>query len=87
MNPAAELDKLKDQRTAYQRAYDDANKQYKIGMWAVLIGVFLVPAYGIGILLILAGGLAAYSNNGKRKAAEASIATIEKKIEALRANL
>ena len=87
MTPSAELDKLKDQRSAYQSAYDDANRQYKIGMWAVLIGVFLVPAYGLGLLLILAGGLAAANNNGKRKSAQASMMSIEKKIEDLRAKL
>jgi hypothetical protein len=75
---------LEDQLKKAEKSYDSANRQYTIGLWGVLIGLFLIPLYGLGLLLVLAGGLAALTNRGKRASAKKGMAELELRIHSLR---
>lgn len=79
-----ELQELEDKRRALEKQYEDANRQYKVGMWGVLLGIPLLFVWGIGLLLILAGGLAALTNSSKRNTAKNELATVDNKIKTLR---
>jgi hypothetical protein len=78
------LQDLQDQRPKIEKQLEDANRQYKIGLWGVLIGIFLIPLFGIGILLILAGGLAALTNRIKRSTSQSKLSEMEDQIRQLR---
>ena len=75
---------FQDQRPKIEKQLDDANRQYKIGLWGILIGIFFVPIYGIGVLLILAGTAAALTNRGKRSRLQAELAQVEGQSRQLR---
>ena len=79
-----QLQDLQDQRPKIEKQLEDANRQHKIGLWGVLIGIFLIPLYGIGILLILAGGLAALTNRSKRSTSQSKLSEMEDQIRQLR---
>ena len=79
-----ELHDLEDKKVKVEKQVEDANRQYKIGMWGVLIGIFLIPLYGLGLLLVLAGGLAAVTNRGKKGKLGTEIEDMEANIRELR---
>ncbi len=82
-----ELHDLEDKKSKVEKQLEDANRQYKIGMWGVFIGIFLIPLYGIGLLLILAGGLAAFTNRSKKGKLCTEIEEIEANIRELRVKI
>lgn len=79
-----ELEELKDQRPIIERKIEDANKSYKGGLIGVLIGFFLIPVYGLGLLLIIAGGLATITQAGKRSGAKRELEQLNEQIKTLR---
>ena len=79
-----ELEELQDKRRNLEKKIEDVNKQYKIGMWGILLGVPLLFAYGFGLLLIVAGGLAAVTNVSKRNATNKELDTTNASIKELR---
>ena len=79
-----ELYDLEDRKAKVEKQLEDANRQYKTGMWGVLIGIFLIPLYGFGLLLILAGGLAAITNRGKKSKLSTEIESIKVSIREFR---
>lgn len=79
-----ELEELQDKRRNLEKKIEDVNKQYKIGMWGILLGVPLLFAYGFGLLLIVASGLAAVTNVSKRNATNKELDTTNASIKELR---
>lgn len=79
-----ELEELLDDRRDVEKELADANRQYKIGLWAVLLGIPFLFAYGIGLLFIVAGALAAATNHTKRGNRESELEVINERIAELR---
>lgn len=79
-----ELDELLERRTAVEAELANAQRQYKIGMWAILLGLPLLLAYGLGALFIIAGILAAVTNAGKKGKYQAELEEVNTKVAELR---
>jgi len=78
------MQEMEDQKKKVEKRFEDASRQYKVGLWGVLIGIFLIPLYGIGLLLVIAGGLAALTNHSKRASAKKELGELELRIHSLR---
>lgn len=81
------LEEALDKRSRLERQIQEAKSAYTIGLLGVLAGLVLIPAFGLGLLLIAAGGLAAMTNRDKRKSLQEELETLEKTIRALRIEL
>lgn len=79
-----ELQELEEARRKAEVAHEAANRQYKIGLWGILLGIPLLFAFGIGALFIVAGALAAITNASKRSTAEKDVAKLNEEIKELR---
>lgn len=79
-----ELEELLEDRTAVETELANAQRQYKIGMWAILLGLPLLLAYGLGALFIIAGILAAATNAGKKNKLQTELEQINEKVAELR---
>ncbi len=66
---------------------DKIGKQYKIALWSVVIGVFLIPLYGIGLIPIVAGGLVAFIDGNKRARYRDEIKNLDNKIHKLNSSM
>jgi uncharacterized membrane protein len=78
---------LEDKQRKLEKEYDNANRQYTIGLWGILVGIFLVPVFGLGFLLILAGALAAITNRSKRTQLKRSLGELELKPHSIRLDI
>lgn len=79
-----ELEEMIERRPVLEKQRDDAQRSYKIGLVAVLAGLILIPAYGLGLLFILAGGMAAITQSGKKSKANKELEQLNEKISELR---
>lgn len=79
-----QLEELKDQRVKVEKALADAKRSNTIALLGVLIGIFLIPAYGLGFLLIIAGILAALTQSGKKGKATKELAALDAQISNVR---
>ncbi|MBI2759064.1 MAG: hypothetical protein HYX49_10350 [Chloroflexi bacterium] len=61
-----QLIELENRKKKLETEIQNSTKRYKMGLWAVFIGIFLTPLYGLGFLPLLAGGFAALLYNGRR---------------------
>lgn len=87
-NAQFELDELRDARTKAEKESDTAKRSRTIGLAGVLLGLLLmIPVWPVGLLLLLAGGLAAVTQAMKASAAQARITELDGKIKAIRARL
>ena len=78
------LEEFRDQRNDLLRQLENYQKKYKVGMWGILIGLILTPLYGLGLILVVAGGLAAITNASKRSDIKAKLTSIDASIQKLR---
>ena len=58
-----------------------AGRQVTGAYVGLFIGLFLIPAFGLGLILVIAGILAAITQSGKRKEAEDNQTKARKNIE------
>jgi len=66
----AQLAELEDRRNTLSAQIETATRDYKIGLWTMVAGAFLIPVYGIGLLVVIAGGYIALANGGRRTRAQ-----------------
>lgn len=78
------LDALKDARADAQAKYEKARKGRTWGLFGILIGIPLLLAYGLGLLFIIAGILAALTQAGKASDAKRHLEAIDAEIEKVR---
>jgi len=74
---------LEDQKKKLETEISKADKQYKFGLWAVLVGVFLIPLYGIGFIPVIVGGFMALVNIAKRAKCRDELENLESQIHKL----
>lgn len=91
-SPQAQLDELKDQRTALEKKRDDARKQVNIGAIGILIGLLMFFALGgfwpfLGGLIGLAGLLGVLTNVGTANSSERQLKGINEQITEIRKQL
>lgn len=79
-----QLDQLLDQRRTLEKRVESAHKGYKLGMVAFLLGILLLFAYGLGLILLIPGLLAAVTQGAKKKAAQTELDKTENQIKDLR---
>lgn len=80
------LDDLKDERRRLENEQVGYNKQYKIGLWAILIGLgiaFVINAW-VGGFFVVIGLLATITNAVKRSGLNDSITNVERSIQNVR---
>lgn len=66
---------------------NQAGRQVTGAYVGIVIGLFLIPAFGLGLLLIAAGILAAITQSGKRSAAENNQTKARQNIELIRGRI
>jgi hypothetical protein len=79
-----QLEDLKDKKAKAEKVLADSKRSRTVGLAGVLIGIFLIPAYGLGILLIIAGLMAAVTQNGKHTNAKQELDALDKEISEVR---
>jgi hypothetical protein len=79
----AELVGLEEQKGRLRAKIARAGKQVKVGLWVIGGGVTLIPLYGAGVILLLAGILYAFVNNERKNRFQVSLADIEARINRL----
>ncbi len=60
-----------------------AGRQVTWALVGLIVGLFLIPLYGLGLILVIAGIMAAITQSGKRPEAERNQAKAYKDIETL----
>lgn len=60
-----------------------AGRQVTWALIGLIVGLFLIPLYGLGLILVIAGIMAAITQSGKRREAERNQAKAYKDIETL----
>ena len=86
-NMKVQIVELEGQKEKLATEINKAGKQYKFGLWGMLIGVFLIPLYGIGLLPIAAGGLMAFINANKRAKYRDELENLDTKIHKLNSSM
>ena len=83
---ALQLDALKDQQRKHELTLAQARNATTTALVGILIGLLLLftPLALLGVLILLAGLLAAATQYTKRKAAQTALQTIETQINDLR---
>ncbi len=66
----AQLAELEDRRNMLAAQIEADTRNYKIGLWTMVAGAFLIPVYGVGLLVVIAGGYMALANGGRRTRAQ-----------------
>ena len=79
----AELAKLEDQKKLLRRKIAQAGKQVKVGFWIIGGGVTLIPLYGAGVILLVAGILYAFVNNERKNRFQDALVEIENRVDDL----
>lgn len=79
-----ELEEMIEKRPILEKQRDDAQRSYKIGLIGVLAGLILIPVYGLGLLFILAGGMAAITQSGKKSKASKELERLNETVSELR---
>lgn len=59
---------------------ESADRNYKIGLVCSLVGIPLIPVFGIGLVLVLVGGVIAFLNHQKRAQLDEQIKITENKL-------
>ena len=78
---------LEGQKSKLETGINKASQQYKLGLWGVLIGIFLIPIYGIGVVPLIAGGLVALINANKRAKYRDELENLESQIYTLNSSM
>ncbi|MCL4530081.1 MAG: hypothetical protein M1485_06565 [Chloroflexi bacterium] len=78
---------LEGQKSKLETGINKASQQYKLGLWGVLIGIFLIPIYGIGVVPLIAGGLVALINANKRAKYRDELENLDAKISKLNSSM
>ena len=78
---------LEGQKSKLETGINKASQQYKLGLWGVLIGIFLIPIYGIGVVPLIAGGLVALINANKRAKYRDELENLESQIYKLNSSM
>lgn len=86
-NMKVQIVELEGRKEKLATEINRAGKQYKFSLWAVVIGVFLIPLYGIGFLPIAAGGLMAFINANKRARYRDELENLDSKIHKLSSSM
>jgi hypothetical protein len=60
---------------------ESADRNYKIGLACSIIGVPLIPVFGVGIIVIPIGGVIALVNYQKRTEIDEQIKNLESKLK------
>ena len=81
------LQDMQDQKSKLEKKLEEANKQYKGGLWGILIGILLLPLYGLGLIFLVAGILAVLTNRGKRSRLQKEIKKVDNNIQLLRSQI
>lgn len=80
-----EIEDLRDKRRTAEQALQQAGRSRTIGLAGVLLGLLLViPVAPLGILLLLAGALAAFTQASKSTEQKKLMAQLDGQIKALR---
>jgi len=79
-----ELESRKDQLAA---EINKAGRQYRFGLWGVLIGIFLIPFYGIGLLPVVVCGLMAFINSNRRSKYRDELENLDARISKLNSSM
>ena len=79
----AELNSLEDQKTLLLSNIARTGKQFKVGLWLMGGGITLIPLYGSGLILLVAGGIYAFVNNERRNIFRDTLEDVENHIHKL----
>jgi predicted amidophosphoribosyltransferase len=74
---------LQDQSQLAQQA----GRQATWALVGLIVGIFLIPFYGLGLILVIAGILAAITQSGKRREAETAQTKARNNIEVCRSRI
>ena len=86
-NMKVQIVEMKGRKEKLATEINKAAKQYKFSLWTIVIGVFLIPLYGIGLLPIAAGGLMAFINANKRAQYRDELENLDSKIHKLNSSM
>ncbi len=86
-NMKVQIVEMESRKEKLATEMNKAGKQYKFSLWAVVIGVFLIPLYGIGLIPIAAGGLTAFINADKRTKYRDELENLDAKINKLNSSM
>ena len=81
---------LEDKRKDYEKIAQSAGTQYNIGAIGALIGVILLIAtsyWWLGVLLLVAGALAVFTQGAKRRTARKHMDEVGNEIKELRTQI
>lgn len=82
-----QLAELEDRKTRLAGDIQTADRRYRIGLWTMVAGAFLIPVYGVGLLAVIAGGYLALANGGKRARAQDQLEQIDLEIGRLQRSM
>lgn len=74
-------DNLRYRYAELRQEHKSADQNYKIGLVCALVGIPLIPVFGVGLALIPVGGVVAILNYQKRARLDEQIKIIEKKLQ------
>jgi hypothetical protein len=79
----SQLVELEVQKKKLKTEIELAGKRFKLSLWLAGGGVALLPLYGAGVVLILAGGLMAMVVNERKNKLQEKLADTESQIHQL----
>ncbi len=86
-NMKVQIVEMEGRKEELSTEINKASKQYKLSLWGVVVGVFLIPLYGIGLLPIAAGGLMAFITADKRAKYRDELQNLDDKINKLNSSM
>ena len=70
-------DNLRKKLLALRQERENADRDYKIGVAFSIIGIPLIPVFGVGLIVIPIGGVLAWTNHQKRNQIDEQLKSIE----------
>ena len=83
----AELNSLEEQKNTLLSRIERTGKQFKVGLWLMGGGITLIPLYGSGLILLIAGGIYAFVNNERRNIFRDALEDVEEHIHTLQESM
>ena len=77
------LDELEIQKKQLEDAIENVSRRFKWSLWGIVIGIILIPLYGVGIPVLLVSGAAALYYSIKRSSSQDKLGDLETEIHKL----
>lgn len=77
------LDELEMQKKQLLDTVEMAGQRFKWGLWGIVIGIILIPLYGVGIPVLIVAGVAVLYYSIKRSSSQDKLDDLETEIHKL----